>query len=182
MQTKLLPKSIPNTFIRGGYYYFTRRVPTDLQGYYRYHRIVQGLQTSSSREARVLANLEAAKLEAYWSKMRLTKTKVLGEALLSEDLVGTPPKEAERANINSLSDSPKLSEALEMYVSLKGKGRPKTFRKASERACKYVIDLVGDKPISSYTRHDGLALRDWLVQRGLAGSTVTRNFSTLKPS
>ena len=180
MQTKLLTKPIPYTFIRDGYYYFSRRVPTDLQGYYRYPRIVQGLQTSSSREARVLANLEAAKLEAYWSKMRLTKTKVLGEALLSEDLVGTPPKEAERANINSLSGSPKLSEALEMYVSLKGKGRPKTFRKAAERACKYVNDLVGDKPISSYNRHDGLALRDWLVQRGLAGSTITRNFSYIK--
>jgi integrase len=137
---------------------------------------VQGLQTSSSREARVLANLEAAKLEAYWSKMRLTKTEVLGEALLSKDQVGTPPKEAERANINS----PRLSEALEMYVSLKGKGRPKTFRKAADRACKYVIDLVGDKPISSYTRHDGLALRDWLVKRGLAGSTITRNFSYIK--
>jgi integrase len=67
-----------------------------------------------------------------------------------------------------------------MYVSLKGKGRPKTFRKAADRGCKYVIDLVGDKPISSYTRHDGLALRDWLVQRGLAGSTVTRNFSYIK--
>ena len=51
---------------------------------------MQGLQTSSSREARVLANLEAAKLEACWSKMRLTKTEVLGAALLSEDLVGTP--------------------------------------------------------------------------------------------
>ena len=114
MQTILLTKPIPYTFIRGGYYYFTRRVPTDLQGYYRYPRIVQGLQTSSSRAARVLANLEAAKLEAYWSKMRLTKTKVLGEALLSEDLVGTPPKEAARANINCLSDSPRHSEALEL--------------------------------------------------------------------
>ena len=180
MQTKLLTKPIPYTFIRGGYYYFTRRVPTDLQCYYRYPRIVQGLQTSSSREARVLANLEAAKLEAYWSKMRLTKTKVLGEALLSEDIVRTTAKETERANINSLSDSPRLSEALEVYVSLKGKGRPKTFRNAAQRACKYVIDLAGDKPISSYTRHDGLALRDWLVKRGLTGSTVTRNFSYIK--
>ena len=67
-----------------------------------------------------------------------------------------------------------------MYVSLKGQGRPETFKNASHRACKYVIDLVGDKPISSYTRNDGLALRDWLVKRGLTGSTVTRNFSYIK--
>ena len=117
MQTKLMTTPIPYTFIRDGYYYFTRCVPTDLQGYYRYPRIVQGLQTSSSREARVLANLEAAKLEAYWSKMRLTKTEVLGAALLSENLVGTPPKEVDRANINSLNDPPRLSEALAMSDS-----------------------------------------------------------------
>ena len=180
MQTKLLTKPIPYTFVRGGYYYFTRRVPTDLQCYYRYPRIVQGLQTSSAREAKVLANLEAAKLEAYWSKIRLTKTDVLGSSLVNATLVGAASKAEKMLDNNSLSDSPRLSEALEMYVSLKGKGRPKTFRKAAERACKYVIDLAGDKPICSYTRHDGLALRDWLVKRGLTGSTVTRNFSYIK--
>ena len=92
MQTKLLTKPIPYTFIRDGYYYFTRRVPTDLQGYYRYPRIVQGLQTSSSRAARVLANLEAAKLEAYWSKMRLTKADVLGSSLINETVVRAASK------------------------------------------------------------------------------------------
>ena len=119
MQTKLLTKRIPYTFICGGYYYFTKRVPTDLQGYYRYPRIVQGLQTSSYREAKVLANLEAAKLEAYWSKIRLTKTEVLGSSLVNETLVGAASKAEKMLDNNSLSDSPRLSEALEMYVSLK---------------------------------------------------------------
>ena len=149
MQTKLLTKPIPYTFIRDGYYYFTRRVPTDLQGYYRYPWIVQGLQTPSSREARVLANLEAAKLEAYWSKMRLTKTEVLGEALLSKDQVGTPPKEAERANINSLSNSPRLSEALEMYVSLKGK---EDLRRL-ERLLRELVSMLMILSVISQYRH-----------------------------
>ena len=74
MQTKLLTKRIPYTFVRGGYYYFSRRVPTDLQCHYNYPRIVQGLQTSSPQKARVQANLEAAKLDAYWSQMRLAKS------------------------------------------------------------------------------------------------------------
>ena len=51
--------------------------------------------------------------------MRLTKTEVLGAALLSENLVGTPPKEVDRANINSLNDPPRLSEALAMSDSQK---------------------------------------------------------------
>ena len=105
---------------------------------------------------------------------------MLGSSLINETLVRASSKAEKMPDNNSLSDSPRLSEALEMYVSLKGNGKPKTFRKAAERACKYVIDLVGDKPISSYTRHDGLALRNWLIERGLAGSTVTSNFSYIK--
>ena len=41
----MLTKRIPYTFNRGGYYYFTRRVPTDLQKHYLCPRIVQGLNT-----------------------------------------------------------------------------------------------------------------------------------------
>ena len=38
MQTK----SIPYTFIRGGYFYFSRRVPSDLRHHYNSPRVVQG--------------------------------------------------------------------------------------------------------------------------------------------
>ena len=47
MQTKLLTNRISYTFIRGGYYYFSRRVPADLQCHYRYPRVVQGLLDSA---------------------------------------------------------------------------------------------------------------------------------------
>jgi beta-glucosidase len=57
----MLTKSIPYTFVRGGYFYFSRRVPADLRQHYYYHRIVQGLGTSSPQRARVQANIAAAK-------------------------------------------------------------------------------------------------------------------------
>lgn len=81
---------------------------------------------------------------------------------------------------NEPEDCPKLSDALNLYVSLKGKGKPASFRIAAERACSYVAKVAGDKPLSSYTRKDALAFRDWLVARGLSGSSVTRNFSYVK--
>ena len=65
-------------------------------------------------------------------------------------------------------------------MNKKGKGRPKTFRVAAERSCNYVIGICGNKPLSGYTRQDALQFRDWLVARGLTGSSVTRNFSYLK--
>ena len=78
----MLTKSIPYTFIRGGYFYFSRRVPADLRQHYSYHRVVQGLHTSSPQKARVQANIAAAKLDAYWSQMRLAKSDVIGMSLV----------------------------------------------------------------------------------------------------
>ncbi len=63
----MLTKRVPFAFNRRGYYYFTRRVPTDLQQYYNYPRIVQGLLTRSFSVARTRAMIAAAKLDEYWS-------------------------------------------------------------------------------------------------------------------
>ena len=172
----MLTKSIPYTFIRGGYFYFSRRVPADLLRHYSYPRVVQGLRTASAQKAKVQANIAAAKLDTYWSQIRLAKSEVIGMSLVrdisSRNAVVDLP--------SPHSDCPSLLDALEVYIDQKGKGRPKTFRVAAERSCNYVIGICGNKPLSGYTRHDALQFRDWLVARGLTGSSVTRNFSHLK--
>ena len=40
--------------------------------------------------------------------------------------------------------------------------------------------LYGNKPLSPYAHQDALMFRDWLVERGLTGPSVTRNFSYVK--
>ena len=172
----MLTKSIPYTFIRSGYFYFSRRVPADLRQHYSYHRVVQGLGTSSPQRARVQANIAAAKLDAYWGQMRLAKSEVIGMSLVRKVSNGCLEVDV----IRPQADCPSLLDALEVYLEQKGKGRPKTFRVAAERSCNYLIGLCGNKPLSGYTRHDALQFRDWLVARGLTGSSVTRNFSHLK--
>ena len=171
----MLTKSIPHTFIRNGYYYFSRRVPADLRGHYSYHRIVQGLRTTSPQKAKVQASIAAAKLEAYWSQMRLAESDVIGLSM-----VKSSSSSLELASKQPNIDCPSLLDALEIYLQQKGKGRPKTFRIAAERSCNYLIGLCGNKPLSDYTRQDALQFRDWLVARGLTGSSITRNFSYLK--
>ena len=174
--TKLLTKNIPHTFIRNGYYYFSRRVPADLQDHYSYHRIVRGLHTTSPQRAKVQASITSAKLEAYWNQVRLAKSDVIGMSLV----MGAPNRSLKLDAKQPQSDCPSLLDALEVYLEQKGKGRPKTFRVAAERSCNYLIGLCGNKPLSEYTRQDALQFRDWLVDRGLTGSSVTRNFSYLK--
>ncbi|MGE4611248.1 MAG: integrase, partial [Paracoccaceae bacterium] len=108
--------------------------------------------------------------------MRLAKSDVIGLSLVR--LQDTNQYTAViAASSPELSDTPTLLDALQIYLEQKGEGRPKTFRAAAERSCKYVIDLCGNKPLPSYTRQDALSFRNWLIERGLTGSSVTRNFS-----
>jgi integrase len=117
-----------------------------------------------------------AKLEAYWNQVRLAKSDVIGMSLVRDSSSSSLKVDTKQPQ----SDCPSLLDALEVYLEQKGKGRPKTFRVAAERSCNYLIGLCGNKPLSGYTRQDALQFRDWLVARGLTGSSITRNFSYLK--
>ena len=55
-----------------------------------------------------------------------------------------------------------MSEALEMYLQLKGHNRNKRFEGYAYRALEYLFDVAGDKALSLYSRSDANALRDIL--------------------
>ena len=169
----MLTKSIPYTFNRDGYYYFTRRVPKDLAHHYSRPRIVQCLRTKSPKQARLQAQQANAKLEAYWASLRLAHASVTGSfSCLTPTTIQTPA--------STHKSQPDLTQALGIYLGLKGKDRPKSFEAAATRTCNYLIGIAGDKQLGDYTRADALQFREWLINRGLTGSSVTRNFSYLK--
>ena len=170
----MLTKRVRYTFNRGGYYYFTRRVPTDLQQYYLCPRIVQGLHTKCSSTAKTRALVAAAKLEEYWSHLRMTDPNLIGQHMLKSAVdinQGTPAQ----GKVKSVS----LSEVLQTYMTIKGVGKGKTFHAAAERACKYLIQATASKNLHDYTRQDALDYRDFLIAKGLAGSSITRVLNTL---
>ena len=67
-----------------------------------------------------------------------------------------------------------------MYLRLKGSNKPKTFHSAVERALGYVVKVIGNKPLLAISRKDAAAVRDDLVAKGLAPSSVTRVLTTIK--
>ena len=170
MQTK----RVRYTFNRGGYYYFTRQVPTDLQQHYLCPRIVQGLNTKCPSTAKTRALVAAAKLSEYWSHLRMTDPKLMGQHMLRSYSVGKAVKSQE-----SPAQSISLSEALQTYLTIKGKGKGKTFHAAAERACKYLVEATDHKDLHEYTRQDALDYRDYLVGKGLAGSSIARVLNSL---
>ena len=126
--TKMQTKRVPYTFNRGGYYYFSRRVPSDLLHHYNYPRIVRGLRTSSASKAKTRALIAAAKLDEYWCRIRMTDPELVGVHLLKQNshiIHGESSGFGQKMNIS-------LSEAISIYVEQKGQGKSKTFYAAIE--------------------------------------------------
>ena len=77
MLTRLLTKKVHHTFNRDGYYYFSKRVPADLNQHDSYPRIVQGLKRRSAQTTKTRALVDVAKLDEYWSHNRIMATVIL---------------------------------------------------------------------------------------------------------
>ena len=179
MLTRLLTRKVPFTFNRYGYYYFSRRVPADLIQHYSYPRIVQGLKTKSAHTAKTRALVAAAKLDEYWSHLRMTDPDLIGRNLLRPGV-----KTYSRNTQHDVSTATKvditLYEALETYLVQKGANKGKTFHAAAQRACAYLVEACGAKDLADYTRTDALKYRDYLIAKGMAGSSVSRVISSIR--
>ena len=125
---------------KGGVFYFTRHIPNDLQRHYERPRIVMCLKTRSKNAALKASHSLASKLDEFWLQMRLSSREVPGSNLL----VKNQTKES------FTSSALKLSDALEMYFSLKGNNRTANFFTAARRNVGYVIEHLGDKPLDTY--------------------------------
>ena len=78
----MLTNSTPYTFVREGYFYYSRRVPSDLTDHYSYPRIVKALRTRSPQKARMLSVTASSQLETYWTQLRLLRGDVFGSNLV----------------------------------------------------------------------------------------------------
>jgi integrase len=166
------------TFLKDGVFYFSRRIPKELKPHYTSPRIAYSLRTRSAKIAEARARRAADQLDEYWYHLRSREVALPGKHMLRlQRKAGT--SYAHHA-IDPSASSVRLSEALRIYLQYKGKGRPVTFHRAAERSCGYIIDACGDKHLDAYTKADANAFRDALIARGLAGSSMTRVFGTVR--
>jgi len=156
-------------FLKGNTYYFNRHIPKDIRSYYKSNRVIICLKTKRRFEALRAAKSIAQKLEDYWLSLRISNIDIPGLHLIRNSI---------DAPFNS--SYMKLSEALEVYLKLKGINKDKTFYIGAKRNIKYVTDLLGDRPLDNYTSSDAASFRDYLLKKGLTVSSVKRNFSTIR--
>ena len=147
-----------------GFFYFSRRVPKEVQQCHSKQRIVFALNTRSRAKAVKYAQVICQRLDERWLPMRLDALG-LGN-VMANDVKSLP--------------SPTLSDAMHQYLKLKGVGKAKTFYQAAMRNVGVVIDVVGDKPITDYSTIDAGKVRDAMIAKGLAVLSVKRTFITIK--
>lgn len=172
--------SVPFSFTKDGIYYFERRVPRDLRKHYSASKIAYSLRTRSASVAASRSAQAARQLDEYWYHLRIKDCDLPGKHLLR--LHQTTGAAASGNLIPAVPEniSLTLSEAVSIYLRLKGQNRPKTFQRAAERSCGYVIDVSGDKDLLAYTKANATQFRDAMIERGLTGSSITRIFGTVR--
>lgn len=147
-----------------GFFYFSRRVPKEVQHCHSKQRIVLALNTRSRAKAVKYAQVICQRLDERWLPMRLDALG-LGN-VMANDVKSLP--------------SPTLSEARQQYLQLKGVGKAKTFYQAAMRNVGVVVGVVGDKPITDYSTIDAGKVRNAMIFKGLAVLSVKRTFITIK--
>jgi integrase len=152
---------------RDGRYYYVRHIPKDLTQHYTIQRLCFSLKTNSDSTAIRYSKSITQRLDDYWFGIRLKNMDVPSADKVKFDNV-----------IND--DTPKISEALELYLKLKGLGKDKTFIRTANRNVKYVIKVLGNKSLKSYSSSDGAKFRDWLLANNMTINTVKRVFSSVR--
>ena len=164
----MVDQHVSFVFLKRGVYCYSRRIPSDLRSYFKTERIVFSLRTTCSNTATTLAQSASYKLNKAWTTMRLQDEGIPGELKLYSYVQDKP------------NESISLKGATSLYLNQKGKNRSVTFKRGVERAVEYVIETYGNKLIEQYKRIDANKLRDYLLQRGLVGSSITRTFTTIR--
>ena len=99
-----------------------------------------------------LAQSIAQQLDDYWAGLRLQYMELPGLHLLIS------------GNEKSSYDSPKLDKAVEAYLLLKGSSDNTAFARTALRSVRYVIEKLGNRPITAYSSADAAKFRDHLFE------------------
>ena len=167
--SKLMYKSgQPHLSMRSGVFYFVRRIPTDVRHHYRADRVSLSLRTKSMPIAARSAASINQRLEDYWLGLRLQQI-----AIPAINLVRNP-------KTTEASGCLTLSEARDLYLRLKSAGKDRTFVRSAHRNVGYVIQVLGDHPLSAYSTVDAAKFRDWLIDQGMARDTIKRVFGSVR--
>ena len=130
---------------RNEIYYFSRRVPSDLQTRFNKERVTISLRTRSFLKAEKSAEALSDRLERYWDGLRLEifHTKELGLSLVAS------------GNVERTDRAVSLDDAVANYLKLKSSGRSQTFFQATTRAVDLAASIAAGRAFQGLKTEKG---------------------------
>ena len=148
--------------------------------------MVMCLHTHDEQRAIDASNRISMHLETVWNQAQL-EDMGFGTVFLptSTIITATHPLQSQ-PTVPTVSppepQSVKLSDALKIYLRLKGRGKGKLFFAHAERNIGLVIQCLGDAQIHTLRRSDAGKFRDFLVKRNLSTESIRRVLATVRAS
>ena len=127
--------------LKGNTYYFSRRVPKRLQRHCSRDRIEVCLHTSSRHQAARYSIILSSQLEDQWAVLKRRDISQCLWTYFETDQRLSPTNGPMTAD-NSTTDAPRLSEATQTYVFMKGANRSSTFASGVQRSVRYLVDAT----------------------------------------
>ena len=122
---------VPYSYQKRDIYYFSRRVPKDLEDCYRSSKITLSLRTKSLKAAKAKSASLASQLDEEWLTLRWRRNDSPLRKFLHEQAY----------EARGQSSAPLMSEAKDIYLRTKGVSRPKTFTQAIDRTVNNLFEL-----------------------------------------
>ncbi len=141
-------------------------MPKALLENYPKPRIVVALKTRQFRDALRQSQIISKRLDDQWFHMQL-------------DAMGLDNVQSKLFQPMKPS-APLMSEATAFYLRLKGDCKDKVFIRGAQRNAASVIEVLGDRPINDFASSEAGKLRDVLLDRGLAVTSIKRMFGSIK--
>lgn len=156
------------TYIKDGTYYYCRVVAKDFRSYYTKPKHVRCLHCKTYRHAVVASKHVTAQLEQEWLEIRLADRRLSFAILLKT-----------RAKA-SISDASVLPEAMEFYLVVKGRDKPKVLRQTVDRAVRFLFKCHGNRAISDYSSKVAAIYRDTFKAKGTGNGSIKQIFGVIK--
>ena len=136
---------------RNGIYYYSHLIPADVKKRFNKDRVIFSLRTRSRDKACRSSKALSDRLERYWERLRpeFFHSSELGLHIRSDIEIDT-----------TIWDFT-IDDALELYLSLKGLGRQKTFFEIANRTISYLKEATSTIKITSLGSRDSSAISIW---------------------
>ena len=153
---------------RDGIFYYNRRIPDDVSAQYASKRVVFSLKTRSRPAALKSAASVTGQLEKQWLHFRSEKWPI--------PVLTNKTSHSTDTTLCGVT----LSDALDVYVRLKGDEKGTKFIHHATRSANYTIEAIGNLDLTAYDGKSKGVLRDSLLERGLASSSAKRIFASVR--